>query len=90
MIDVFPAEEKAYVRAQLASGLQAVIAQKLQRRVGGGRTAVFEILTATPAVSSMIREGKTHQLASVLQSGAQAGMQTFAQGIQQRIAQGIL
>ncbi|QNK33281.1 type IV pilus twitching motility protein PilT [Serratia sp. JUb9] len=90
VIDVFPAEEKAYVRAQLASGLQAVIAQKLQRRVGGGRTAVFEILTATPAVSSMIREGKTHQLASVLQSGAQAGMQTFAQGIQQRIAQGIL
>lgn len=81
LVDVFPAEEKPYVRAQLASSLQAVIAQKLVRKPAGGRTAVFEVLITTPAVSSMIREGKTHQLASVLETGAQFGMQTFAQGI---------
>lgn len=90
LVDVFPAEEKAYVRAQLANSLQAVIAQKLLSKPGGGRVAIYEILTATAAVSSMIREGKTHQLVSVLQTGAQSGMQTFAQGLQQRVAQGIL
>lgn len=90
LVDVFPAEEKAYVRAQLASSLQAVIAQKLLSKPGGGRVAIYEILTATAAVSSMIREGKTHQLVSVLQTGTQSGMQTFEQGLQQRVAQGIL
>lgn len=90
LVDVFPAEEKAYVRAQLANSLQAVIAQKLLSKPGGGRVAIYEILTATAAVSSMIREGKTHQLVSVLQTGAQSGMQTFEQGLQQRVAQGIL
>ncbi|TFZ48786.1 type IV pilus twitching motility protein PilT [Serratia proteamaculans] len=90
LVDVFPAEEKPYVRAQLAGSLQAVIAQKLLSRPGGGRVAIFEVLTATAAVSSMIREGKTHQLANVLQTGGQSGMQTFEQGLQQRVAQGIL
>ncbi|MBC3377762.1 PilT/PilU family type 4a pilus ATPase [Serratia fonticola] len=90
LVDVFPAEEKAYVRGQLASSLQAVIAQKLLSKPGRGRVAIYEILTATAAVSSMIREGKTHQLVSVLQTGAQSGMQTFEQGLQQRVAQGIL
>lgn len=90
LVDVFPAEEKPYVRAQLASSLQAVIAQKLLSKPGGGRIAIYEILTATAAVSSMIREGKTHQLASVLQTGAQSGMQTFEQGLQQRIQAGLL
>ncbi|WBL74517.1 type IV pilus twitching motility protein PilT [Serratia liquefaciens] len=90
LVDVFPAEEKPYVRAQLAGSLQAVIAQKLLSRPGGGRVAIFEVLTATAAVSSMIREGKTHQLASVLQTGGQSGMQTFEQGLQQRIGAGLL
>jgi len=90
LVDVFPAEDKPYVRAQLAGSLQAVIAQRLMGRPGGGRLAIFEVLTATAAVSSMIREGKTHQLASVLQTGGQSGMQTFEQGLQQRIDAGLL
>lgn len=90
LVDVFPAEEKPYVRTQLASNLQAVIAQKLLRKPSGGRVAIYEILTATSAISSMIREGKNHQLASVLQTGSQAGMQTFEQGLQQRISAGLL
>ncbi|NKI75158.1 type IV pilus twitching motility protein PilT [Dickeya sp. CFBP 2040] len=90
LVDVFPAEEKAFVRAQLAASLQAVVAQKLVPGVQGGRVALFEVLTATPAVSNLIREGKTHQLTSVLQTGSQVGMQTFEQSYQQRYREGVL
>lgn len=54
------------------------------------RVALFEVLTSTPAVCNMIREGKTHQLVDILQTGAQAGMQTFAQSRQQRQSAGLL
>ena len=95
LVDVFPAEEKAFVRAQLAGSLRAVVAQKLavtQAAEGkkAGRVALFEVLTSTPAVCNLIREGKTHQLADILQTGAQAGMQTFAQSQQQRQSDGLL
>ena len=95
MVDVFPSEEKAFVRAQLAGSLRAVVAQKLALTKAGedkkaGRVALFEVLTSTPAVCNLIREGKTHQLADILQTGAQAGMQTFAQSRQQRQSVGLL
>jgi twitching motility protein PilT len=90
LVDVFPAEEKAFVRAQLAGSLRAVIAQKLCPRPTGGRIALFETLTATPAVSNLIREGKTHQLPNILQTGSQAGMQTFEQSYAQRVKEGFL
>ncbi|QLK60097.1 PilT/PilU family type 4a pilus ATPase [Enterobacteriaceae bacterium Kacie_13] len=95
LVDVFPAEEKAFVRAQLAGSLRAVVAQKLAVTKAGdstkpGRVALFEVLTSTPAVCNLIREGKTHQLADILQTGAQAGMQTFAQSRQQRQSAGLL
>ncbi|WP_342221582.1 PilT/PilU family type 4a pilus ATPase [Candidatus Fukatsuia endosymbiont of Tuberolachnus salignus] len=90
LIDVFPAEEKACVRGQLAAGLVAVIAQKLARKRGGGRIALFEILVRSTAVSNLIREGKTHQLEGVMQTNGQLGMQTFSQGIQQRQKQKLL
>ncbi|MDU6410689.1 MAG: type IV pilus twitching motility protein PilT [Yersiniaceae bacterium] len=90
LVDVFPAEEKAFARAQLAGSLRAVAAQTLCATAGGGRTALFETLAATPAVSNLIREGKTHQLPGLLQTGAQAGMQTFAQHRKQCEAQGVV
>lgn len=90
LVDVFPAQEKAYVQAQIAGSLRAVIAQKLSLKQGGGRVAIFEILTTTAAVGNLIREGKTHQLQNILQTGGQAGMQTFEQGVRQRQAQGLL
>lgn len=94
LVDVFPAEEKAFVRAQLAGSLRAVVAQKLAVTEAGeskkaGRVALFEVLTSTPAVCNLIREGKTHQLTDILQTGAQAGMQTFAQSRQQRQSAGL-
>jgi len=67
-----------------------VLAQRLEADRQGGRTALFELLINTPAVGNLIREGKTHQLPGVLQTGQQAGMQTFAHSLQQRQAQGRL
>ncbi|MEE3652290.1 MULTISPECIES: type IV pilus twitching motility protein PilT [unclassified Brenneria] len=90
LVDVFPGEEKAFVRSQLAACLRAVVAQKLLPMPQGGRVALFEVLTATSAVSNLIREGKTHQLSSLIHTGGQAGMQTFEQSYQQRRREGLL
>jgi len=90
LIDTFPAEEKAWVRSQLAGSLQAVLAQKLEADTQGGRVALFELLVNTPAVANLIRDGKTHQLPGLMQTGQQAGMQTFSQSRQQRVAAGRL
>jgi len=90
LVDVFPAEEKAFVRAQLAGSLRGIVAQKLVQGIEGERVALFEVLTSTPAVGNLIREGKTHQLADILQTGSRAGMQTFEQSRLQRIEAGLL
>ncbi|WP_447863884.1 type IV pilus twitching motility protein PilT [Kluyvera sichuanensis] len=90
LIDVFPAQEKDPVRHQLASSLCAVLSQKLQPDKHGGRVALFEMLINTPAVGNLIREGKTHQLAGVMQTGLQNGMQTFSLSYQQRVKAGML
>lgn len=90
LVDVFPAEEKNLVRTQLAGSLKAVLAQRLVPAKNGGRIGLFEVLVATPAVANLIREGKMHQLPGVLQTGAQAGMQTFAQSEQARQQAGLI
>ncbi|WP_432699797.1 type IV pilus twitching motility protein PilT [Kluyvera cryocrescens] len=90
LVDVFPAQEKEPVRSQLANCLTAVVAQKLQPDGQGRRVALFEMLVNTPAVGNLIREGKTHQLTGVMQTGLQSGMQTFSQSYQQRIKAGML
>lgn len=90
LVDVFPAEEKNLVRTQLAGSLKAVLAQRLVPAKNGGRIGLFEVLVATPAVTNLIREGKMHQLPGVLQTGAQSGMQTFAQSEQARQQAGLI
>lgn len=90
LVDVFPAQEKEQVRGQLAGSLCAVLAQKLLPDISGGRVALFELLVNTPAVANLIREGKTHQLPGVMQTGQQSGMQTFTQSFQQRASSGRL
>ncbi len=83
MVDVFAAEEKDMVRTLLADALLAVVAQTLcPRPEGTGRVAAHEVMVATPAVRNLIRESKTAQLYSALQTGAQAGMQTLDQSLQ--------
>lgn len=88
LVDIFPAQEKEPVRSQLAGSLRAVLSQKLEPDKQEGHVALFELLINTPATGNLIREGKTHQLPHVIQTGQQAGMMTFAQSWQQRQAQG--
>jgi twitching motility protein PilT len=83
MVNVFPAEEQPQIRSLLAEGLGGLVAQQLIRTADGkSRVAVHEILIGSPAVSAMIREGKTAQLANVMQSGQAAGMQTMDMGLE--------
>ncbi len=77
LVEVFAAEEKPLVRAMLAESLRLVVAQVLVKRGGGGRVAVREVLVATPAVRNLVREGRTAQLCSVMQTGAAEGMRTM-------------
>ncbi len=86
LVDSFPAQEKDPVRNQLAGSLRAVLSQKLEVDKQEGRVALFELLINTPAVGNLIREGKTHQLPHVIQTGQQVGMITFQQSYQQRVA----
>ncbi|GKT06819.1 type IV pilus twitching motility protein PilT [Desulforhabdus sp. TSK] len=82
IIEVFPTGEQAQIRSTLADGIRAVIAQALFKRIDvKGRCAVLEILVATHAVRAMIRESKTHQITSAMQTGKKYGMQTLDDGI---------
>lgn len=75
IIDVFPANQQAQVRIQLADVIECAIGQTLLPRIGGGRRAVFEVMVATPAVRSLIRQNKTFQIVSSMQTGKKQGMQ---------------
>jgi twitching motility protein PilT len=78
IIDVFPASQQQQVRVQLSVALQGIITQQLLPTAdGAGRVAACEVLLATPAIRNLIREGKTHQIYSLIQTGGQHGMQTM-------------
>ncbi|MCL5973050.1 MAG: type IV pilus twitching motility protein PilT [Actinobacteria bacterium] len=78
MIDVFPSSQQAQIRVQLAASLQAILTQQLIARCDQpGRAVAVEVLVATSAVRNVIREAKSHQLYSIMQSSAQMGMQTM-------------
>ena len=77
MIDVFPPHQQPQVRAQLSNILMAICSQRLIPSIGGGRIVAAEVLIATPAVRNIIREGKSHQLEAVIQTGAEFGMQSM-------------
>ncbi len=77
MIDVFPPHQQSQIRAQLSNILMAICSQRLVPTIGGGRIAAAEILIVTPAVRNIIREGKSHQLEAVIQTGAEFGMQSM-------------
>jgi len=80
IIDVFPPHQQQQVRSQLAMALQGVVCQTLAKTADGhGRVVATEVLVVTPAVRNLIREGKTHQIYSVMQAGAAHGMHTLDQ-----------
>jgi twitching motility protein PilT len=77
VVDVFPPHQQDQIRVQLSNTLEMVVAQQLLPRSGGGRVASIEVMIATSAIRNLIREGKTHQIYSTLETGAQFGMRTM-------------
>ncbi|HWR43654.1 type IV pilus twitching motility protein PilT [Sporomusa sp.] len=91
IIDVFPPYQQQQIRIQLSLTLQGIVAQQLlPRRDDAGRVAAVEVLMATPAVRNLIREGKTHQLVSVIQTGAKTGMQAMDMSLRDLYRRGIV
>ncbi len=90
MIDVFPPHQQPQIRSQLSNILMTIVSQRLIPKIGGGRIAAAEILVATPAVRNIIREGKSHQLDAVIQTGAEFGMQSMDKTLVGLIHQGTI
>jgi twitching motility protein PilT len=91
VIEVFPSQEQPLIRSTLADGLRAVIAQTLFKRIDRkGRVAALEILIANPAVRNLIREGKTHQIPSMIQTGKKYGMILLDDSIMDLFKKGIV
>lgn len=91
IIDVFPPHQQQQVRLQLASVLQAVISQRLIPRLDGeGRVPAVEIMLGTVAIRNLIREGKTHQIPAVIETGSRYGMQTFEASLNSLVERGLI
>jgi twitching motility protein PilT len=91
IIDVFPPHQQQQVRVQLATTLQGVVTQQLVQTVDGqGRAAACEVLVTTPAIRSLIREGKVHQIYSAMQAGGRFGMQTMDMHLSQLVKAGTI
>jgi twitching motility protein PilT len=89
IIDVFPPHQQEQIRVQIAATLEGIVSQQLLARAGGkGRVAACEVLISTPAVRNLIREGKTHQLYTVMQTGSQYGMQTMNAALAEHVRHG--
>ena len=90
IIDVFPAGQQGQIRTMLSESLEAVVAQTLLKKKGGGRVAACEVLIGTPAVRNLIREGKLHQIMSMMQTGQRLGMQTLDMGLADLVKRGLI
>jgi twitching motility protein PilT len=91
VIDVFPAAQQGQIRTMLAESIQGVFSQVLLKKKGGkGRILALEIMTGTPAVKNLIREGKISQIPSMLQTGQKFGMQTLEAAIKDLIAKNLV
>ncbi|WP_407655298.1 type IV pilus twitching motility protein PilT [Candidatus Fervidibacter sacchari] len=98
IIDVFPPNQQPQIRVQLSMNLVAVISQQLLPRApgaprnpyGGGRIAAVEIMIANPAIRNLIREGKTYQIPSIIQTSAAEGMQTMDQALRDLYVKGLI
>lgn len=90
MIDVFPSHQQPQVRTQLANMLMAVCAQRLVPAISGGRIVAAEIMVANSAIRSLIRDGKTHQIDTAIQTGADQGMQTMDRTLAKLVQTGVI
>jgi twitching motility protein PilT len=91
VVDVFPESQQTQIRVMLSESLRGVIAQALLPRANHkGRVPVVEILVNIPAVANLVREGKSHQIATVMQTGRSYGMMTFEAAIQDLVQKGLV
>ncbi|TFG50394.1 MAG: type IV pilus twitching motility protein PilT [Anaerolineales bacterium] len=91
IVDAFPPYQQNQVRMQLSLTLLAVLAQRLIPRLdGSGRVAVVEVMVANNAIRNLIREGKTHQMGSIMQTGTESGMQTMERALQRSYQDGLI
>jgi twitching motility protein PilT len=90
IIDVFPPNAQEQIRIQLGATIEAVMSQTLCRKAGGGRVLAYELMLGTGAVKSLVREGKTHQLSSVIQTSQKIGMQTLDMHLQKLVDKGVI
>ncbi len=90
IIDVFPGDRQSQIRVQLSESLRGVISQSLLPKVGGGRVAVQEVMFCNKAIANLIREGKTFQIPSTMQTGKNQGMVTYDSAIEALISRGLL
>lgn len=90
IIDVFPGDEKSMIRSMLSESLQAVVAQTLLKKVGGGRVAALEIMICNAALRNLIREDKIAQMYSAIQTGQSQGMSTLDQHLTQLVQDNII
>lgn len=88
IIDQFPADRQSQIRTMLASSLKGVIAQTLCKKVSGGRAAALEVMLVNNAVSSQIREGKTHQIVNAMQTGGKQGMRLLNDSLVELVQDG--
>ena len=90
IIDVFPPNQQAQIRAQFAESIEAVITQTLLKKKGGGRVAALEIMTGTTAVRNLVREGKIHQIPGTMQVSQKDGMQTMDMALLSLVSRGLV
>lgn len=90
MIDVFPAYQQPQIRSQLANILMAICAQRLVPAINGGRVVAAEIMVANSAIRTLIRDGKTHQIDTAIQTGADQGMQTMDRTLVKLVQTGVI
>ena len=90
MIDVFPPHQQPQIRSQLANIIQGICAQRLVPAIGGGRVVAAEVMVANPAIRNIIREGKSHQLDTIIQTGGDQGMQTMDRTLVKLVQSGVV
>ncbi len=88
IVDVFPEDQQSQVRLQLSSILEAVFSQRLISAVGGGRVVAHEVMLGTTAIKTAIRDGKTHQIDSIIQTSLETGMATLEHSLAQLVKSG--
>jgi len=88
IVDVFPEEQQGQVRLQLSNVLEAVFSMRLVPAIAGGRTVGYEVMLGTSAIKTSIREGKSHQIESILQTSQEAGMNTLEMSLASLVRSG--